>query len=165
MFYYLSETVTHIDPIWLSSTAAEWGWCHPHQQLYLCPPWKKGKDKENSLHISTCGEGCHGAHGFPTQEELNLFQQLISVRRGTLAARPVHPMASTQANLWVCHHYGDEGPHLRPGHRQEDRPAGHPGAEDKLGQRGQTINGAGEPYGGTGVTVIPEKSCLRPLLP
>ena len=87
-------------------------------------------------------------YGFATQEELNLFQQLISVSGvGPKAALSILS-ASTPANLALSIITGDEKA-LTCAQRVILE------LKDKLA-KGQTINGAGETYGGTGVTVIPE---------
>lgn len=84
-------------------------------------------------------------YGFATQEELNLFQQLISVSGvGPKAALSILS-ASTPANLALSIITGDEKALTwRPGHRQEDRPAGHPGAERQAGQGPDHQRGGGD---------------------
>ena len=94
--------------------------------------------------------------GFATQEELNLFQQLISVSGvGPKAALSILS-ASTPANLALSIITGDEKAlTCAQGIGKKIAQRVILELKDKLA-KGQTINGAGETYGGTGVTVIPE---------
>ena len=95
-------------------------------------------------------------YGFGTQEELNLFQQLISVTGvGPKAALSILS-TSTPANLALSIITGDEKAlTCAPGVGKKIAQRVILELKDKLA-KGQTINAAGESYGGTGVTIIPE---------
>ena len=95
-------------------------------------------------------------YGFATQEELNLFQQLISVSGvGPKAALSILS-ASTPANLALSIITGDEKAlTCAQGIGKKIAQRVILELKDKLA-KGQTMGGAGESYGGSGVTVIPE---------
>ena len=105
MFYYLSGTVTHIEPYLAVIDCGGVGYAC-RTTSYTLSALKKGDKGKLFTHLNV-REDAMELYGFATQEELNLFQQLISVSG-------VGPKAAL------------------------------------------SINGAGETYGGTGVTVIPE---------
>mgnify|MGYP000833501684 FL=1 len=95
-------------------------------------------------------------YGFATQEELNLFQQLISVSGvGPKAALSILS-ASTPANLALSIITGDEKAlTCAQGIGKKIAQRVILELKDKLA-KGQTISAKGEVYGGSGVTVIPE---------
>ena len=95
-------------------------------------------------------------YGFATAEELNLFQLLLSVSGvGPKAALSILS-ASSPANLALSIITGDEKAlTCAPGIGKKIAQRVILELKDKLA-KGQTINAAGESYGGTGVTVIPE---------
>lgn len=95
-------------------------------------------------------------YGFATQEELNLFQQLISVSGvGPKAALSILS-SNTPANLALSIITGDEKAlTCAQGIGKKIAQRVILELKDKLA-KGQALNGAGEAYGGTGVTVIPE---------
>ena len=95
-------------------------------------------------------------YGFGTQEELNLFQQLISVTGvGPKAALSILS-TNTPANLALSIITGDEKAlTCAPGIGKKIAQRVILELKDKLA-KGQTISMAGESYGGTGVTIIPE---------
>ena len=95
-------------------------------------------------------------YGFATAEELRLFQQLISVSGvGPKAALSILS-ASTPANLALSIITGDEKAlTCAQGIGKKIAQRVILELKDKLA-KGQSINAAGEGYGGTGVTVIPE---------
>ena len=95
-------------------------------------------------------------YGFATAEELRLFQQLISVSGvGPTAALSILS-ASTPANLALSIITGDEKAlTCAQGIGKKIAQRVILELKDKLA-KGQSINAAGEGYGGTGVTVIPE---------
>ena len=132
MFYYLSGTVTHIEPYLAVIDCGGVGYAC-RTTSYTLSALKKGDKGKLFTHLNV-REDAMELYGFATQEELNLFQQLISVSGvGPKAALSILS-ASTPANLALSIILE---------------------LKDKLA-KGQTINGAGETYGGTGVTVIPE---------
>ena len=95
-------------------------------------------------------------YGFATQEELNLFQQLISVSGvGPKAALSILS-SSTPANLALSIITGDEKAlTCAQGVGKKIAQRVILELKDKLA-KGQTVMGGGESYGGTGVTIIPE---------
>ena len=95
-------------------------------------------------------------YGFASQEELNLFQLLISVSGvGPKAALSILS-ASTPANLALSIITGDERAlTCAPGIGKKIAQRVILELKDKLA-KGQTLSSQGEGYGGTGVTVIPE---------
>ena len=95
-------------------------------------------------------------YGFSTAEELRLFRQLISVSGvGPKAALSILS-ASTPANLALSIITGDEKAlTCAQGVGKKIAQRVILELKDKLA-KGQCINAAGESYGGTGVTVIPE---------
>ena len=95
-------------------------------------------------------------YGFATQEELNLFQQLISVSGvGPKAALSILS-SSTPANLALSIITGDEKAlTCAQGIGKKFAQRVILELKDKLA-KGQTLSAAGESYGGTGITVIPE---------
>ena len=94
--------------------------------------------------------------GFGTQEELNLFRQLISVSGvGPKAALSILS-ATTPANLALSIITGDEKAlTCAPGIGKKIAQRVILELKDKLA-KGQTFGAAGESYGGSGITVIPE---------
>ena len=146
MFYYLSGTVTHIEPYLAVIDCGGVGYAC-RTTSYTLSALKKGDKGKLFTHLNV-REDAMELYGFATQEELNLFQQLISVSGvGPKAALSILS-ASTPANLALSIITGDEKAlTCAQGIILE--------LKDKLA-KGQTINGAGETYGGTGVTVIPE---------
>ena len=129
MFYYLSGTVTHIEPYLAVIDCGGVGYAC-RTTSYTLSALKKGDKGKLFTHLNV-REDAMELYGFATQEELNLFQQLISVS----GVGPKAALSILSAR---------EGPHLRPGHRQEDRPAGHPGAERQAGQGPDHQRGGGD---------------------
>ena len=95
-------------------------------------------------------------YGFATQEELNLFRQLVSVSGVGPKAALAILSANNPANLALSVSTGDEKAlTCAPGVGKKIAQRVILELKDKLA-KGQAINGAGESYGGSGVTVIPE---------
>ena len=94
--------------------------------------------------------------GFASQEELHLFEQLISVTGvGPKAALSILSV-STPANLAMSIITGDEKAlTCAPGVGKKIAQRVILELKDKLA-KGQAVSFAGESYGGTGVTVIPQ---------
>ena len=122
---------------------------------YTLSQLKKGERAKLYTYLNV-REDAMELYGFATQEELNLFQQLISVSGvGPKAALSILS-ASTPANLALSIITGDEKAlTCAQGIGKKIAQRVILELKDKLA-KGQTINGAGETYGGTGVTVIPE---------
>ena len=153
MFYYLNGTVAHMGPYLAVIDCGGVGYaCRTtnttQAQLRV---GEKGK-LYTYLHVR---EDAMELYGFDTQEELNLFQLLLSVSGvGPKAALSILS-ASTPANLALSIITGDEKAlTCAPGIGKKIAQRVILELKDKLA-KGQTI-AAGESYGGTGVTVIPE---------
>jgi len=154
MFYYLSGTIAHIEPYLVVVDCGGVGYACKTTS-YTLSNLKKGEKGKVFTHLNV-REDAMELFGFATQEELNLFQQLISVTGvGPKAALSILS-TSTPANLALSIITGDEKALTCA-----------PGVGKKIAQRvilelkdrlakGQTINAAGESYSGTGVTIIPE---------
>lgn len=153
MFYYLNGTVAHMGPYLAVIDCGGVGYaCRTtnttQAQLRV---GEKGK-LYTYLHVR---EDAMELYGFATQEELNLFQLLLSVSGvGPKAALSILS-ASTPTNLALSIITGDEKAlTCAPGIGKKIAQRVILELKDKLA-KGQTIGG-GETYGGTGVTVIPE---------
>ena len=153
MFYYLSGTVAHMGPYLAVIDCGGVG--------YAC---RTTNTTQAQLRVGEKGklytylnvrEDAMELYGFATQEELNLFQLLLSVSGvGPKAALSILS-ASTPANLALSIITGDEKAlTCAPGIGKKIAQRVILELKDKLA-KGQTI-AAGESYGGTGVTVIPE---------
>lgn len=154
MFYYLNGKVAHVAPYLAVIDCGGVGYACRTTNHTLSSV--KAGERAKLFTYLNVREDAMELYGFSTQEELNLFQQLISVSGvGPKAALSILS-ASTPANLALSIITGDE-----------KALTAAPGVGKKIAQRvilelkdklakGQTINAAGEGYGGTGVTVIPE---------
>lgn len=154
MFYYLSGTIAHIEPYLVVVDCGGVGYACKTTS-YTIANLKKGEKGKVFTHLNV-REDAMELYGFGTQEELNLFQQLISVSGvGPKAALSILS-TSTPANLALSIITGDEKAltcAAGVGKKLAQRVILE--LKDKLA-KGQTINAAGESYGGTGVTIIPE---------
>ena len=153
MFYYVSGTVAHMGPYLAVIDCGGVG--------YAC---RTTNTTQAQLRVGEKGklytylnvrEDAMELYGFATQEELNLFQLLLSVSGvGPKAALSILS-SSTPANLALSIITGDEKAlTCAPGIGKKIAQRVILELKDKLA-KGQTI-AAGESYGGTGVTVIPE---------
>ena len=106
MFYYLSGTVAHIGPYLAVIDCGGVGYaCRTTN--YTISALKKGEKGKLFTHLNV-REDAMELYGFATQEELNLFQLLISVSGvGPKAALSILS-ASTPANLALSIITGDE---------------------------------------------------------
>ena len=106
MFYYLSGTVGHVEPYLAVVDCGGVGYAC-HTTTYTLSGLKKGEKAKLFTYLNV-REGVMELYGFSTQEELNLFQQLISVSGvGPKAALSILS-ASTPANLALSIITGDE---------------------------------------------------------
>ncbi len=153
MFYYVSGTVAHMGPYLAVIDCGGVG--------YAC---RTTNTTQAQLRVGEKGklytylnvrEDAMELYGFATQEELNLFELLLSVSGvGPKAALSILS-ASTPANLALSIITGDEKAlTCAPGIGKKIAQRVILELKDKLA-KGQTIS-RGEAYGGTGVTVIPE---------
>ena len=154
MFYYLNGTVAHVEPYLAVIDCGGVGYAC-RTTSYTISALKKG-DKGKLFTYLNVREDAMELYGFATTEELRLFQQLISVSGvGPKAALSILS-ANTPANLALSIITGDEKAlTCAPGVGKKIAQRVILELKDKLA-KGQTIGGAGESYGGTGVTVIPE---------
>lgn len=154
MFYYLKGIVAHLDANLVVMDCGGVGYaCRTtsYTQLAL----KVGEQAKVFTHLYV-REDVMELFGFATQEELNLFQQLISVSGvGPKAALSILS-ASTPANLALSIITGDEKAlTCAQGIGKKIAQRIILELKDKLA-KGQTISMQGETYGGTGITIIPE---------
>ena len=154
LFYYLNGTVAHVEPYLAVIDCNGVGYAC-RTTSYTLSALKKGEKGKLFTHLNV-REDAVELYGFATAEELRLFQQLISVSGvGPKAALSILS-ASTPANLALSIITGDEKAlTTAPGVGKKIAQRVILELKDKLA-KGQTISGAGESYGGTGVTVIPE---------
>ena len=154
MFYYLNGTVAHMEPYLVVMDCGGVGYACKTTS-YTLSALKKGEKGRvyTYLHVR---EDAMELYGFATQEELNLFQQLISVSGvGPKAALSILS-SSTPANLALSIITGDEKAlTCAQGVGKKIAQRVILELKDKLA-KGQTMIGGGESYGGTGVTIIPE---------
>ena len=153
MFYYVQGTVAHIGPYLAVIDCGGVGYAC-RTTSYTLSALKKGDKGKLFTHLNV-REDAMELYGFATQEELNLFQQLISVSGvGPKAALSILS-ASTPANLALSIITGDEKAlTCAQGIGKKIAQRVILELKDKLA-KGQ-ISPGGESYGGTGVTVIPE---------
>lgn len=154
MFYYLSGTVAHVEPYLAVIDCAGVGYAC-RTTSYTLSQLKQGEKGKLFTHLNV-REDAMELYGFATQEECNLFRQLISVSGvGPKAALSILS-ASTPANLALSIITGDEKAlTCAPGVGKKIAQRVILELKDKLA-KGQAVNPAGETYGGTGVTIIPE---------
>ena len=154
MFYYLDGTVAEILPYLAVIDCGGVGYACKTTNTTLAT-LKKGQRKRLYTYLNVA-ENVFELYGFASQSELNSFKHLIGVSGvGPKAALAI--LSSTSpANLAMSIITGDE-----------KSLTAAPGVGKKIAQRvilelkdklakGQTVTAAGESYGGTGVTVIPE---------
>ena len=154
MFYYLNGTVAHIGPYLAVIDCGGVGYACKTTQ-YTLSALKHGEKAKlyTYLHVR---EEIFELYGFATENELNCFQMLISVSGVGPKAALAILSSTTPERLATAIITGDE-----------KALTGAPGVGKKIAQRvilelkdklakGQLGVPAGESYGGTGVTVIPE---------
>ena len=154
MFYYVNGTVAHMEPYLAVIDCGGVGYAC-RTTTYTLSSLKKGEKGKLYTYLNV-REDAMELYGFATAEELNLFQQLISVSGvGPKAALSILS-ASTPANLALSIITGDEKAlTCAQGIGKKIAQRVILELKDKLA-KGQVTGGAGESYGGTGVTVIPE---------
>ena len=154
MFYYVSGTVAHMEPYLAVIDCGGVGYAC-RTTTYTLSSLKKGEKGKLYTYLNV-REDAMELYGFATQEELNLFEQLISVSGvGPKAALSILS-ASTPANLALSIITGDEKAlTCAPGIGKKIAQRVILELKDKLA-KGQTLAMDGESYCGTGVTVIPE---------
>lgn len=154
MFYYVSGTVAHTEPYLAVIDCGGVGYAC-RTTSYTLSALKKGEKGKLFTYLNV-REDAMELYGFATQEELNLFQQLISVSGvGPKAALSILSVG-TPTNLALSIITGDEKAlTCAQGIGKKTAQRVILELKDKLA-KGQSFNGAGERYSGTGITVIPE---------
>lgn len=154
MFYYLNGVVAHMGPYLAVIDCGGVGYACKTTQYTLSALQQGQKAKLYTyLHVR---EEIFELYGFATENELNCFQMLISVSGVGPKAALAILSSTTPERLATAIITGDE-----------KSLTGAPGVGKKIAQRvilelkdklakGQIGVPAGESYGGTGVTVIPE---------
>lgn len=153
MFYYLNGTVAHKEPYLAVIDCGGVGYAC-RTTAYTLAAFNVGEKAKLFTHVNV-KEDAFDIYGFSTTEELHLFQLLIGVSGVGPKAGLAILSSSTPANLAMSIITGDERALTSA-----------PGVGKKIAQRvilelkdklakGQ-VAPAGESYGGTGVTVIPE---------
>ena len=154
MYYYVSGTVAHIEPYLAVVDCGGVGYAS-RTTSYTLSQMKKG-DKAKLFTYLSVREDAMDLYGFFSQEELKLFQQLISVSGVGPKAALAILSASSPANLAMSIITGDEKALTRA-----------PGVGKKIAQRvilelkdklakGQSVSGSGESVAGPAVTIIPQ---------
>ena len=153
MYYYISGQVAHVEPYLAVIDCGGVSACRTTS--YTLSQIKKG-DKAKLFTYLSVREDAMDLYGFFSQEELKLFQQLISVSGVGPKAALAILSASSPANLAMSIITGDEKALTRA-----------PGVGKKIAQRvilelkdklakGQTVSGSGESVAGPAVTIIPQ---------
>lgn len=154
MYYYVSGQVAHVEPYLAVIDCGGVGYAC-RTTAYTISQIKKG-DKAKLFTYLSVREDAMDLYGFFSQEELKLFQQLISVSGvGPKAALAVLS-SSTPANLAMSIITGDEKALTRAagvGKKIAQRVILE--LKDKLA-KGQTISGSGESVTMDAVTIIPQ---------
>ena len=154
MYYYVSGTVAHIEP-YLAVVDCGGGGYACRTTAYTLSQIKKG-DRAKLFTFLSVREDAMDLYGFASQEELKLFQQLISVSGvGPKAALGILS-SSTPANLAMSIITGDEKTLTRaPGVGKRIAQRVILELKDKLA-KGQTVSGSGESVAMDAVTIIPQ---------
>lgn len=154
MFYYLSGLVTHVGPNMAVIDCSGVGYAC-RTTSYTLASLRAGEKGKLYTHLHV-REDAMDLYGFATREELNLFEQLISVSGvGPKAAISILS-ASTPANLALSIITGDEKAlTVAPGIGKKIAQRVILELKDKLAKEQGSAMG-GESYAGSGVTIIPE---------
>ena len=154
MFYYLNGTVAHIEPYLAVIDCGGVGYAC-RTTTYTLASLKTGEPGKLYTYLNV-REDAMELYGFATQEELTLFQQLISVSGvGPKAALSILS-ASTPANLALSIITGDEKAlTCAQGVGKKIAQRVILELKDKL-SKGQTISAGGGAVPGAAVTIIPD---------
>ena len=154
MYYYVSGQVAHVEPYLAVIDCGGVGYAC-RTTAYTISQIKKG-DRAKLFTYLSVREYAMDLYGFFSQEELKLFQQLISVSGVGPKAALAILSSSTPANLAMSIITGDEKTLTRA-----------PGVGKKIAQRvilelkdklakGQTVSASGENITMDAVTIIPQ---------
>ena len=153
MFYYLNGTVAHKEAYLAVIDCAGVGYAC-HTTMYTLSALNVGQKAKLFTHVNV-KEDAFDIYGFSSTEELNLFRLLIGVSGVGPKAGLAILSSNTPANLAMSIITGDEKAlTTAPGIGKKIAQRVILELKDKLA-KGQVVS-AGESYGGTGVTVIPE---------
>jgi len=154
MFYYVSGTVAHVEPYLAVIDCGGVGYAC-RTSTYTLSQIKKD-DRAKLFTYLAVKEDAMDLYGFSSQEELKLFQQLISVSGVGPKAALAILSASTPANLAMSIITGDEKALTRaPGVGKRIAQRIILELKDKLA-KGQTVSASGESVAGDTVTIIPQ---------
>ena len=156
MYYYVSGQVAHVEPYLAVIDCGGVGYAC-RTTAYTISQIKKG-DRAKLFTYLSVREDAMDLYGFFSQEELKLFQQLISVSGVGPKAALAILSSSTPANLAMSIITGDEKTLTRA-----------PGVGKKIAQRvilelkdklakGQTVSASGENITMDAVTIIPQNN-------
>ena len=154
MYYYVSGQVAHVEPYLAVIDCGGVGYAC-RTTAYTISQIKKG-DRAKLFTCLSVREDAMDLYGFFSQEELKLFQQLISVSGVGPKAALAILSSSTPANLAMSIITGDEKTLTRAagvGKKIAQRVILE--LKDKLA-KGQTISGSGESVTMDAVTIIPQ---------
>lgn len=154
MFYYVSGTVAHVEPYLAVIDCGGVGYAC-RTTSYTISQIKKG-DKAKLFTYLNVKEDAMDLYGFATNEELKLFQQLISVSGVGPKAALAILSTNSPANLALSIITGDEKTLTAAagvGKKIAQRVILE--LKDKLA-KGQTISAGGETVTGPAVTIIPQ---------
>lgn len=154
MFYYVSGTVAHIEPYLAVIDCGGVGYAC-RTTSYTLSQIKKG-DKAKLYTYLSVREDAMDLYGFASSEELNLFQQLISVSGVGPKAALAILSTNSPANLALSIITGDEKALTAAagvGKKTAQRVILE--LKDKLA-KGQTISASGDAVSGPAVTIIPQ---------
>jgi Holliday junction DNA helicase RuvA len=154
MYYYVSGQVAHVEPYLAVIDCGGVGYAC-RTTSYTLSQIKKG-DRAKLFTYLSVREDAMDLYGFYSQEELKLFQQLISVSGVGPKAALAILSSTTPTNLAMSIITGDEKS-LTAAQGVGKKIAQRVILElkDKLA-KGQTISGSGESISGPAVTVIPQ---------
>ena len=154
MYYYVSGQVAHVEPYLSVIDCGGVGYAC-RTTSYTLSQIKKG-DRAKLFTYLSVREDAMDLYGFCSQEELKLFQQLISVSGVGPKAALAILSSTTPTNLAMSIITGDEKS-LTAAQGVGKKIAQRVILElkDKLA-KGQTISGSGESISGPAVTVIPQ---------
>ncbi len=154
MLYYVSGVVAHVEPYLAVIDCGGVGYAC-RTTSYTISALKQG-EKAKLFTFLNVREDALELYGFATTEELNLFQQMLSVSGVGPKAALAILSTGTPASLALSIITGDERALTRaPGVGKKIAQRIILELKDKLA-RGQDAYGLGESYGGSGMTVIPE---------
>lgn len=154
MYYYVSGTVAHVEPYLAVIDCGGVGYAC-RTTSYTLSQIKKG-DKAKLFTYLSVREDAMDLYGFFSQEELKLYQQLISVSGVGPKAALAILSSSSPANLAMSIITGDEKALVAAqgvGKKIAQRIILE--LKDKLA-KGQTVSASGESVAGPAVTIIPQ---------